>query len=312
VNYAIKRKMSVAAQNLCFSLGISPRIASRARVARVLMFHGIGDKDHSSQLLEDKIVFLKKHFKIVPLEHLLKKLNAGESLHNEVVLTFDDGLKNNAIHAYPILKKFNAPATFYVCPGLIESGSWLWNHEARERLRTLPDLKLKELALQWGCNCELENIVDCLKGLNLIERVKAEETIRSCTTSFTPSAEQRNSYDIMSWRDLKNLDKDLITVGSHTANHVIAKDLTNDELHLEIVGSRKTLEQELDRPIEHFCYPNGDFDSATVNMVKKTYQSAVTTGEGVVKLNDDQHLLSRVISESDIEYFAWRLIRPTS
>jgi len=276
------------------------------------MFHGIGDGIHSTELLEQKILFLKKHFRIVPIEHMLEKLKNGSVLNNEIVLTFDDGLKNNVLHAYPILKKHNVAATFYVCPGLIDSGSWLWNHEARERLRSMPASRRKELASQWGCSDELEDIINWLKSLDIKIRTELEATIRQSTPSFSPSADQKNAYDMMSWDDIKNLDKSLITIGSHTTSHIITKDLDEDALKYEIVHSQTILEQNLDRPVKHFCYPNGYFDDNCISAVKSAYQSAVTTDEGLVSANDDQYLLSRIPSESSLSCFAWRLVRPIS
>jgi len=308
----IKQKVAEAAQTLCFTFNLSPILAKRTNVARVLMFHGIGDKVHSAELLEEKILYLRKHFKIVSLEQMLAKINAGDNFNNEVVLTFDDGLKNNVVHAYPILKKYDVPATFYVCPGLIESGSWLWNHEARERLRSLPSIERKKLASGWGCDHDLENIITWLKGLAVKQRTEAEATIRQFTPTFSPTTEQKNAYDVMSWDDLQSLDEKLITIGSHTANHAITKDWNEDALMLEIVQPQKLLEKKLGRSIKHYCYPDGYFDSATIDIVKSTYQSAVTTNEGSVSLDDDQFLLSRIPAESSLPRFAWRLVRPMS
>ena len=308
----IKQKVTRTAQNLSYSLGLSPRLAKRSNAARILMFHGISDEHHSEDVFAKQINFANENFTIVSLDHMLAMVDAGEKFTDELVLTFDDGLKNNATHAYEILRKSSTPATFYVCPGLIESGSWLWNQEARERLRSMPAPKLAALAADWNCSSGVEGVVSWMKGLKTSSRVEIENRLRLETAEFTPSAEQRNAYDMMSWDDLKNLDADLITIGSHTANHVIAKGLSDDDLKLEIVGSRRQLENELDRPIKHFCYPNGDFDRATIDEVRKTYQSAVTTKEGLVRSGDDQFLLNRIPSANSLSYFAWRMFRPES
>ena len=39
-----------------------------------------------------------------------------------ILLTFDDGLMNNYTDCYPLLQKYGAKATFFVCPRFIESG----------------------------------------------------------------------------------------------------------------------------------------------------------------------------------------------
>ncbi len=312
VKSTIKQKVSETVQRISYSLNVSPILAARANVARVLMFHGIGDEEHSSELLESKIQFLQEHFKIVSLDHMLAKVQADEKLDKEVVLTFDDGLMNQALCAYPILKKYDAPATFYVCPGLIESGSWLWNHEARVRLHSLTSAERSKLASTWGCNDNVEDMISWLKCLDVNRRTELEDTIHQKTPSFRPTTDQKIAYDMMSWDSLKKLDESLITIGSHTTNHVITKGLNEEALDHEIVQSKALLEQRLGRSIKHFCYPNGVFDEISARVVARTYESAVTTAEGSVSLNDDQYLLGRIPAESTLSSFAWRLVRPMS
>ena len=43
-----------------------------------------------------------------------------------VCVTFDDGFKNNFKFAAKILKKYNVPAIFYLCPGLIGKSEMFW------------------------------------------------------------------------------------------------------------------------------------------------------------------------------------------
>ena len=308
----MKQKVVQTVQSLSCALGLSPMLAKRSPVARILMFHGIGDQNHSKEVFEQQIKFFKKHFQVVSLDHLLKMASANEPFTNELVLTFDDGLKNNATHAYEVLKRHNAPATFYVCPGLIESGSWLWNQEARERLRSMSTAKLTAVAAELNCKDDIEAIVSWMKSLEISTRGVVESRLRNETPEFLPSAEQRNAYDMMSWDDVKSLDSKLKTIGSHTTNHVIAKGLSSEDLDLEIVHSKRILEEKLACSIDHFCYPNGDFDRATTDEVRNTYKSAVTTNEGLVNVADDQFLLNRVPSANSLAYLAWRMSRPKS
>src|SRR5262249_9606948 len=113
---------------------VSGASAVKARMGgglRILMFHGIDD-EHPPDLLEAQLRYLARHFTIVPLGAVaawLESPRAGPS--NPLALTFDDGLRNQCTQAYPVLRRLGLPATFYVCPGLIEEGRWLWNHEAR-------------------------------------------------------------------------------------------------------------------------------------------------------------------------------------
>src|SRR2546423_1376707 len=87
-------------------------------------------------------------------------------------------------------------ATFFVCPGLIDRACWLWNHEARERLKILCASALAELAALVGGPNEVEAFIDWMKTLKITPRRQVEEAIRAATPGFKPSREQREQFDL--------------------------------------------------------------------------------------------------------------------
>ncbi len=90
-------------------------------VVPVLAFHRISkdpsDEDSLTYGLEDfenLCAFLSRYFHVVPLGHILKKLEDGASFDRELAITFDDGYRDNHDLAAPVLKERNLPATFFV------------------------------------------------------------------------------------------------------------------------------------------------------------------------------------------------------
>ena len=116
----------------------------------------------------------------------------------------------------------------------------------------------------------------------------------------------------MNWDDLRSLDRNLITVGSHTLSHPILTKLSGQEIEAEILESRRCLEQRLERKIDFFCYPNGAYDRRAYQLVQKTYRAAVTTERGVIDGSEplDVHRLPRIPSAENAALTAWRLHRP--
>ena len=54
-------------------------------------------------------------------------IQQGKSLPEKaVVITFDDGYKDNYLYAYPILKKHRIPATIFLATGHIDTGKLFW------------------------------------------------------------------------------------------------------------------------------------------------------------------------------------------
>jgi len=276
------------------------------------MYHGVPPE--GAQTLAAQLRYLARNFKVVSLETLVNRLaNDGHPIANEIVLTFDDGLRNNLTVVYPILRELNIPATFFVCPALIEDGGWLWNHEVRCRLQKLPAPALAELRMKLlSAGTSVDGIVEWMKTLRLSRRHQCEALVRQATPDFRPTPGQQASFDIMNWDDVLSLDRRLITVGSHTMSHPILTTLSDQEIELELLESRCRLEERLQRPVDFFCYPNGSYDKRVYQAVRKAYRAAVTTESGMVdgRENFDLHRLPRIPSAESAALTAWRLHRP--
>lgn len=295
--------------------GGSAVLARRQRVGRILMFHGIDDR-FPAAALEAQLAYVARHFTIVPLAVLIEHLAEPDdpaSMAGEVALTFDDGLRNNFTFAYPVLRRLRAPATFFVCPELIDTGRWQWTHEVTARLRWLDDERRAAFAAELGAPATgTDAIKQWMKTLPVRRRMVMEESLRRRTARFTPTAAQRLQFDPMTWEDLRRLDPRLISIGSHTLTHPVLPTLTAAEATTEIRGSRRWLETRLDRAVEHFCYPDGAEDDGVVRLVRQHYQAAVTTAAGFVHHGDDRHRLRRIPTAEQLFLTSWRLHRPTA
>ena len=294
--------------------GLSLTRAKEFPVARIITFHAVGVPSCSTAAFTAQLEYLKKNFRVVPLAELVAALREGrKDIAHWVALTFDDGTRNNGTVAAPILKRLGLPATFFICPGLAGHGVWLWNHEARERLRSLPSAEFAALADSFGRTGEnLEAVIKWMKTLPLHSRAHIERVIRNATPSFRPNDAQRTEFDLMNWDELKALDPALITLGAHSTNHPILANCSPEELTREVRDCRALLEGELGRPVEFFCYPNGDFNPQVSQLARVTYTAAVTTQPGFVKADADPHKLPRLNCSATLSHFAWRLHRPTA
>ena len=309
----LKTHFTSVLHQLALRTGASTARAKAIKAGRILMFHGVGDEDYPAGEFEAHLRYLKRNFDVIAFETLLRRL-AGFSgtLASSVVLTFDDGLRNNFTVAYPILLRLNLPATFFVCPGLIESQRWLWNQEARARLCVLSGSDRWQFAVRWqlAAGEDLEKIIEAMKTLPLKRRHEIEQALRELTPGFQASPEQCAACDVMSWDQLRSMDRELITVGSHTVNHPILSTLPPDQLRFEIIESRRWLEDKLGREVKCFCYPNGALNPAVVAQVRQVYAAAVTTERGFVISTSDRHGLPRISSAETLPLLAWRMHRP--
>jgi peptidoglycan/xylan/chitin deacetylase (PgdA/CDA1 family) len=293
--------------------GLALRQAHAVKQPRILMYHIIGDEELSASQFEWQIEFLRHEFEVVRLEILVDRLQSRTMTGREIVITFDDGVRNHFTLAWPILRLRNVPATFFVCPGLIESGDWVWRTELRMRLKHLNTYTRRSAARDLGCPYnDIEMIMEWTKQLPLEEREIFRDTIAKRTAGFSPSREEMARHAPLTWDQLRQMDEGLITIGSHTLTHPILTTLSDDVLQHEVADSRNMLEQALDRRIDFFSYPNGANDARVVGAVRGHYRAALTTHKAFAKPGNDLYTLPRIAAGDTRASFVRRLHRPTA
>lgn len=309
----LRRALAPPLQLASFWSGHALHRARSVRHPRILMYHSVGHEDVSIRQFRWQLRLLRDSFDVVPLPRLVDRLVAGTANGEEVALTFDDGVRNHYSVVWPMLREARVPATFFVCPGLIESGAWLWNTELRTRLALLGRAERRRLADRAGCPQGSEHgIVEWAKRLPLDRRRDVEEQARALTQTFEPTDAQLDRHAPMSWLQLKRLDPALITIGSHTATHPILTTLAREARDVEVAGSRIMLEQRLGRSVDLFCYPNGANDAAARDAVRSVYRAAIATRQDLVTGDADLFALPRVPAGPRNSYFVRRLHRPAA
>ncbi len=308
--------VGVSTQRIALASGVSTWLARRCRSRRIVMLHGVGGDKLPISDFKQAMVWLAQNFRIVSLNAMVNQIAAREppAVEGEMAITFDDGLRNQAQQAYPILKSLGIPATIFVCPGLIENRQWQWNHEVRARLSRLLPTQRAEWALTHEIpHLSTEFIVAWMKQKPLHKRLLIEASLRDATQGFQPTYEEHDAYDPMSWEELAGLDQELVDIGSHTVTHPILSTLEEAEIWHELQDSRLLLESRLARPVDLFCYPNGSHDERVRSIATQIYRAAVTTDEGLVpEPVIDAHAIPRIPIAAHLPLLAWRMHRPTA
>lgn len=318
---SIKKKIAPYLHQAFYLTNFSRHIAKYRNGLRIIMYHGVGGgPDCPYDAFTSQMEYLAKNFEVISLKEVLRRYK-NRGFETQVVLTFDDGLKNNFTKVYPILKRLNLPATFFVCPGLIESHSWVWAYEVGQRLLSCTDQERESLLHMFNAPIDsnvgdrdvvVESIVEWMKTLFIMDRKEVEGIILGMTGKYIPSLHEKGCFDTISWNELRMLPPELITIGSHSVNHPILTKLPHNEMEFEILESRTWLEKELSIPVEFFCYPNGDYDDRVVETVKNAYSAAVTTEPYFVHSGDDTYKLNRIPAAENLSLLAWRMFRPGS
>jgi len=99
---------------------------------------------------------------------------------------------------------------------------------------------------------------------------------------------------VLSWSEIKQLDKSGIEFGGHTRTHPDLTKVSAARVESEIVESKKTIEDALGCEAATFAYPFGRFNEAVKASVEKNFRAAVSTNLGKVRRGSDLFSLERV------------------
>jgi peptidoglycan/xylan/chitin deacetylase (PgdA/CDA1 family) len=85
----------------------------------------------------------------------------------------------------------------------------------------------------------------------------------------------------LTWPLLKALERRGIEIGSHTVSHRDLTTLSDRDLRMELLSSRRVLERRLGHPVPWLAYPFGAHDARVVAFARRAgYRLAVTTDGG--------------------------------
>lgn len=279
-------------------------------ISHILMYHRVlpeplAKKDAASiaiskSTFEAHIKFLCEHYKIISLDTLLE--TPLKTNKPPVVITFDDGYRDNFTEAYPILKKYNVPATIYITTSFPEQTCLLWWYELIDCCK-----EIDPITFNWqNTNYVLSTSTDKkrrlaykkIHGLMMKETPNEQETLLKKIRGATPIKDY--TKESMTWDEIQTLAKDpLITIAAHTHQHSILKNLDTNTCKEDIVEGKQLLESKLGIEIHHFAYPFGSANEAgerEYTLAKEIgFKSATTTTcKPLTNVKEYQYQLPRI------------------
>ncbi len=186
---------------------------------------------------ERQISYLKKKgFNFHTAGELIKfYLINGEFPKKSVVVTFDDGWKDNYTNALPILKKYGAKATIFLVPSCVG------------------------------------------------------KTTDKVTAEGEGSREHLSESDILEMSESR-----VFEFASHSFNHKLFHQISNEEIEFELTESKKYIENLTNKQCSVFAYPAGFFTDYAKKALKNIgYEAAFSTVYGAED-NLDIFALNRI------------------
>jgi peptidoglycan/xylan/chitin deacetylase (PgdA/CDA1 family) len=276
---------------------------------------------------------LRRRFFVTGTAFIRAVINGKEKLRGDaIVFTFDDGYRDNARNAAPVLERAGVRGTFYVTGQSLTNNAFLWNDRcamALERLREHrggPEPTGLPPALSVLVKAFLESrkktvfraardVFDWFYGLPQDERER--ELSRFPSPAIVPGV--GGPRVLMDASEVEALGRAGHEIGAHTVTHSrlsMSGAAQEKEVALSVTGLRA-----LGIPVDTFAYPFGysrDFDECSVALLKRAgIETAMTAYQGVVAFGCDPLRLPRIPVASwhtvefiiaRFELFSWKLM----
>lgn len=280
----------------------------------VLLYHGVYEESRGNPSPLDNLHvargefhrqmrWLHRRYNFVSLPQVIAWLQRRAPLPpHPALVTFDDGYRNNAKVAWPILEALGIPAVFFVPTAFVGAQRLYWAEELEHRLYFAPGDSVT-VGNGTPLRFSLEGLEERRAAFRLLsERLKAMppgERERACRRlaqelPFPPGLPSSDTAR-MCWDEVRRLLEAGADVGSHSVTHALLPQLPASEAYEELWQSKRELEERLGIRARALAYPNGDSDPIVRALARGAgYDCAFTVQPHLNSLEDDPLALGRI------------------
>lgn len=263
------------------------------------------------------VVLLQREADLIAPEELDDALRARHGRH--VLITFDDGYRDNAEQALPLLRAHGAHAAFFLATGYIDEPRLAWWDETAWMLDRARGSTLAPGP--WGGALELDGdplgapLRTVLSAYKSGAGARGEaflDALADATGAGRAPPEAAEGL-WMDWGQARALRDAGMTVGAHTVRHPVLATLPGELQEAEVADSCRRLREELGAPVRWFSYPVGErdsFDAVTKAALRRagierafSYHGGVARGKGL-----DLYDIPRVSVVPDTDAAAMRAL----
>lgn len=298
------------------------RYLNRERIT-ILMLHGVSDGNGdgrwrplwprmTARRFDETLAWFRRFYTFLSVEDAID-IVAGKRppVRHGLVITFDDGYRNNFREAWPILQKHGAPASFYIATGYVETGRSFWIDRLDYALQAAPDSA--RLLTSGSFSFDLrgldrDGLADAYRRLRLAvkQQTSSDEEMLSVFDQFSTQLESAagstisdilddDAYvSVATWKEMRAAAADGATIGSHSVDHARMDKIDRQQVAPQLCDSRSMIEDRIGKQCDVFCYPNGGVDDFVASAVETAgYRGALSTAQGLNSAGDSVYRLKR-------------------
>ena len=260
----------------------------------VLNYHRVGDAEKTpydsgtfsctAAEFDWQVGYLKRRFPIVDLTKALDIVHGRTTAsRTSILITFDDGYRDNFDQAFPVLRAHGVSATFFVPTAFVGTGLLPWWDNIAFIAKNSPKSRI---ALTYPEPAEFDltraqRAKSIMALLELFKRPTVTDTERFLRELESACGGERptGSADrcFLNWDEAREMQGRGMCFGSHTHTHEILSKQPYARQLEELQTSRRILERELGRPIDTLAYPVGQPDTFTDETVRALREARYST-----------------------------------
>ena len=213
-----------------------------------------------------------------------------------VCLTFDIGYRDFLVHAWPILKRHNAPATLYVPANFADRLGELWWLALEDIIARNDRIGLfiggRELRIECRSVTDKNEAFAFLSAtLSAMMPSECSSAIRDLCARYSVDLPAISAQAVMTWPEIARLAADpLLTIGSASLTYPVLSRLDREQSKRELRMGRTVAEGAIGRPVPHLAYPHGTRDTfgrREMTLASELgFASAATAEPGIIKSGD--------------------------
>ena len=257
-----------------------------SRVLRVLTYHRVDRPEPFARHVE----LLAARYRVVSVAEVITALEGGAPLpRRSVLLTFDDGYRNFARVAWPILRARGMAAALFVPTAFPDSGleAFWWDRLEDAFLNTTVHQPFDTEAGRLRMATPEQRARSHARVKAHVRELPHPSVLRMTSEICDSLAVHVRPHEVLGWAELRELAAQGVAIGAHTRSHPRLDRIRADQVRDEVAGSLGDIEREIPGARRIFAYPDGRHDDEIVEVLRSAgAELAFTTQRG---LNDLDH-----------------------